>query len=86
MKILLMYEPRAEHLARLQAAAPHADFVVAHDETEARARIADADAVLGNRWFYQSVDAATQLRWMQSNSMGVDLILDRAGRGIRRRA
>jgi phosphoglycerate dehydrogenase-like enzyme len=80
MKILLMYEPRAEHLARLQTAAPYVDFVVARDETEARTLIADADAVLGNRWFYQSVDAAPRLRWMQSNSMGVDLILERAGR------
>jgi phosphoglycerate dehydrogenase-like enzyme len=79
MKILLMYEPRAEHLARLRAAAPDAVFAVAHDEDEARARIADADAVLGNRWFYQSVDAAARLRWMQSNSMGVDLVLERAG-------
>jgi len=79
MKILLMYEPRAEHLARLRGAAPQAELVVAHDENEARALIADADAVLGNRWFYQSVDAAERLRWMQSNSMGVDLILERAG-------
>lgn len=78
MKILLMYAPRAEHLARLSAAARHVDFVVAHDEDEARSLISDADAVLGNRWFYQSVGAATRLRWMQSNSMGVDLILDRA--------
>jgi phosphoglycerate dehydrogenase-like enzyme len=78
MKILLMYEPRAEHLARLRAAAPDADFAVAHDEREARALITDADAVLGNRWFYQSAGAATRLRWMQSNSMGVDLILERA--------
>ena len=74
-----MYEPRAEHLARLRAAAPHAELVVAHDESEARSLIADADAVLGNRWFHQSVDAAKRLRWMQSNSMGVDLVLDRAG-------
>ena len=79
MKILLMYEPRAEHLARLREAAPRAAFAVAHDEDEARALIVDADAVLGNRWFYQSVDAATRLRWMQSNSMGIDLVLDRAG-------
>jgi phosphoglycerate dehydrogenase-like enzyme len=78
MKILLMYEPRAEHRARLREAAPDADFVVAHDEREARELIEDADAVLGNRWFYQSVDAAKRLRWMQSNSMGVDLILERA--------
>lgn len=79
MKILLMYEPHAAHLARLRAAAPEATFVVAHSEDEARALIADADAVLGNRWFYQSAGAAQRLRWMQSNSMGVDLILDRAG-------
>ena len=78
MKILLMYEPHAEHLQRLQAAAPDAQFVVAHSEDEARASIVDADAVLGNRWFYQTVPAATRLRWMQSNSMGVDLILERA--------
>ena len=79
MKILLMYEPGPEHLARLRAAAPGAELAIAHDENEARALIADADAVLGNRWFYQSVDAAQRLRWMQSNSTGVDLILDRAG-------
>jgi phosphoglycerate dehydrogenase-like enzyme len=79
MKLLLMYEPHAEHLVRLRAAAPNAEFVVAHSEEEALSLIADADAVLGNRWFYQSVDAAERLRWMQSNSMGVDLILDRAG-------
>jgi phosphoglycerate dehydrogenase-like enzyme len=79
MKILLMYEPHAEHLARLHAAAPDASFDVAHSEEEARSLIAGADAVLGNRWFYQSVGAATRLRWMQSNSMGVDLILERGG-------
>ena len=49
MKILLMYEPHAAHLARLRAAAPEALFAVAHSEDEARALIADADAVLGNR-------------------------------------
>lgn len=80
MKVLLMYEPGAEHLARLRAAAPDAEIVVARDEAEARLQIVDADAVLGNRWFHQSLDAATKLRWMQSNSMGVDLILERARR------
>lgn len=80
MKVLLMYDPGPEHLARLRAAAPHAEIVTAHDEAEARLLIVDADAVLGNRWFHQSLDAATKLRWMQSNSMGVDVILDRANR------
>lgn len=80
MKILLMYEPREEHLLALRNAAPGAEFLIARSEAEARALIEDADAVLGNRWFYQAVEAATKLRWMQSNSMGVDLILDRAAR------
>jgi phosphoglycerate dehydrogenase-like enzyme len=80
MKVLLLYEPGAEHFARLRAAAPDADFAIAHSEEEARAQIADADAVLGNRWFHQTVDAATRLRWMQSISMGVDLILDNTTR------
>ena len=78
MKVLLMYEPGPEHLARLRDAAPQAELVVAHDEAEARGLIADAEVVLGNRWFFQSLDAAKRLRWMQSNSAGVDLILDHA--------
>lgn len=77
MKVLLMYEPGPEHLARLRDAAPGAEIVIARDEKEARALIAGAEVVLGNRWFFQSLDAAKRLRWMQSNSAGVDLILDR---------
>ena len=44
----------------------------------ARALIAQADAVLGNRYFLQSLPRAERLRWMQSNSMGVDLLVDSA--------
>lgn len=80
MKVLLLYEPHEAHLARLRAAAPSADFAVAHSEDEARVLIADAEVVLGNRWFHQTVGAATKLRWMQSPSMGVDLILDNTPR------
>jgi phosphoglycerate dehydrogenase-like enzyme len=76
MRILLMYEPHAAHFERLRRAAPAADFFVAHSEDEARSLMSDADAVLGNRWFYQTVGAAKRLRWMQSNSTGVDLILE----------
>jgi phosphoglycerate dehydrogenase-like enzyme len=77
-----MYPPGKAHLARLREAAPGASFVVASDEDTARREIADADAVLGNRYFTQSVAAARRLRWMQSNSMGVDLILERLGTGL----
>lgn len=70
-----MYEPTPGHLAGLRAAAPAARLRVAPDEAGARELIRDAEVVLGNRWFLQSVEAARRLRWMQSGSHGVDLIL-----------
>ena len=75
MKIVLNYVPADEHRAALQAAAPHATYAVAGTEDEARVLIRDADALLGNRWFLQSVAAAERLRWFQSNSVGMDLVL-----------
>jgi phosphoglycerate dehydrogenase-like enzyme len=78
MNVLLMYAPSATHLSALRAAAPGANFRVASDEPAAAELIEDADVVLGNRYFLQSLPHARRLRWMQSNSMGVDLIL-RAG-------
>ena len=70
-----MYPPRADHARALSAAAPHASFEHARDEASAQALIRDADVVLGNRYFLQSLPYAERLRWMQSNSTGVDLIL-----------
>ena len=82
MKILLNYVPPSIHLERLRAVAPAATFTVARTEQEARHAIVDADVVLGNRFFLQSLPCATRLRWMQSNSMGVDMILRGAGRQL----
>jgi phosphoglycerate dehydrogenase-like enzyme len=79
MNILLMYPPSEQHAAELHNAAPAVRFVVAHDEDSAAALIVDADAVLGNRYFLQSLPFARRLRWMQSNSMGVDLIVNGGG-------
>lgn len=76
--VLLMYTPSDAHLGELRRAAPSAAFEVATDETSARSMIADATVVLGNRYFLQSLDAAASLQWMQSNSMGVDLLVDGA--------
>jgi phosphoglycerate dehydrogenase-like enzyme len=70
-----MYPPEPQHLERLRVAAPGWAIAVAGSVEEARREIADADAVLGNRFFLQSLPAAGRLRWMQSNSTGVDLIL-----------
>jgi phosphoglycerate dehydrogenase-like enzyme len=73
--ILLMYEPVEAHLQRLQQAAPDQEIVIAHSLEEAQKRIENAKIVLGNRYFIQSLPFARKLRWMQSNSVGVDIIL-----------
>jgi phosphoglycerate dehydrogenase-like enzyme len=73
--ILLMYEPAQAHLQRLQEAAPGHEIAIARSEEEAHACITNAEIVLGNRFFIQSLPFAKKLRWMQSNSVGVDLIL-----------
>lgn len=78
-----MYQPSPTHLDDLRAAAPGAAISFAPDEASARRLIEDADAVLGNRNFLQSLPSARRLRWMQSNSMGMDLILANAGDRLR---
>jgi len=83
MKVLLMYPPSASHLAKLQAAAGHAELLVADSERLARSMIEHTEVVLGNRYFLQSLPYARDLKWMQSNSMGVDLILTRGGERLR---
>jgi phosphoglycerate dehydrogenase-like enzyme len=76
MNVLLMYQPSNEHRQALESAAPGAELRIATDETSAARMISDADAVLGNRYFLQSLPHAQRLRWMQSNSMGLDRILE----------
>lgn len=73
--ILLMYDPVPAHLQRLQQAAPDQEITIAHSLAEAQALIENAEIVLGNRYFIQSLPFARKLRWMQSNSVGVDIIL-----------
>lgn len=71
-----MYQPSRAHLSALQEAARgKASFVVAQQESEAQQMISDAEVVMGNRYFLQSLPYAKKLKWMQSNSVGVDLIL-----------
>ncbi len=82
VKVLLMYRPDEAHLHNLRRAAPEAEIAVAESQESAAELIARADAVLGNRWFLQSLPHARRLRWMQSNSMGMDLILS-AGEALK---
>ncbi len=84
-RILLNYGPHPEHLARLHRAAPGWEITPAENEDEARHLATEAVAILGNRFFLQSLPAARRLRWFQSNSVGVDLVLSDpavAARGI----
>ncbi len=78
MKVLLLYSPSTEHRAALERAAPHATWVVAESQAEAAEAIVDAEVVLGNHWFLESLDRARKLRWMQTPSMGVDWVLEGA--------
>jgi phosphoglycerate dehydrogenase-like enzyme len=75
LNVLLMYRPNPGHEAALRSAAPTARFHTAADEASATDLICEADAVLGNRYFLQALPHARRLRWMQSNSTGVDVIL-----------
>jgi phosphoglycerate dehydrogenase-like enzyme len=75
VNVLLMYRPNREHENALRHAAPSAQFETAGDERSAADLIGHADVVFGNRYFLQSLPHARRLRWMQSNSTGVDLIL-----------
>lgn len=70
-----MYPPDRAHAQDLETASPHSEWFVAKDLSDAAEKIVSADAVLGNRHFMQSLPKAERLRWMQSNSMGVDLIV-----------
>jgi phosphoglycerate dehydrogenase-like enzyme len=74
-----MYPPPPDHLAALRSAAPGAEIHVATDLDSAATLIEEATAVLGNRFFLESLPHARRLRWMQSASAGVDRIQREAG-------
>lgn len=76
MNILLMYKPSSVHFQELKMAAPAATFFIAESIKDAQEKIREADAVLGNRYFLQSFPFAKKLKWMQSGSSGMDLILN----------
>ena len=74
-KVVVSYPCDAAHLARLQARAPGWNIVAVDSETQAVREFADTDVVFGNRYFLQALPGARWLRWMQSNSVGVDVLL-----------
>jgi len=66
-------------LAELQALAPNVTFLVGLSEEEALARAADIDAADAHMLDQTFLAAATQLRWVQSWSAGVDRYLEIPG-------
>ena len=72
MKVALLYQPRPAHLEALCAAG--AEPMVAATIGDARAAVAAAEAILGNRFFAEAIDGIDQgaLRWVQTPSVGVE--------------
>lgn len=70
-----MYRPEPEHWERLRSLVPNATLVVAESEEHAAKEVSNADAILGNRYCMQVLPGAARLRWIQSNSVGMDLLL-----------
>lgn len=80
MKGLLFYPPGEGHLEKLRLAAPGAEIASAGDEDQARLLAPQAEVILGNRYFLQTLPQAGRLRWFQSNSVGMDRLLSAGGR------
>src|SRR5688572_12565243 len=75
MKVALLYDAPAAHLQRLRASAPSARFVCGKAHVDAaRDAVADASVIMGNWHFTEALSEQTQtaLRFVQSNSVGVE--------------
>ena len=80
MKVVLFYRPGEGHIDALLRAAPGAEIIIAGDEGQAACLAAEAEVIMGNRYFLQTIDRAKKLRWFQSNSVGMDLVLTASDR------
>jgi phosphoglycerate dehydrogenase-like enzyme len=74
-KVVVSYGAPESHLDALRRIATGFRVVRVESVDEAQREIADARVFLGNPFFLQSLPFARELRWMQSNSAGADLIL-----------
>ena len=75
MKILITDPWPEQHMGALRVAFPQVEFVVASDAATRRREVADADAVFG--WLDEELSqAAAKLRWVQSQSAGVEWLWD----------
>lgn len=79
-KLLLLYPVSSSHLSRLQLIAP--DWQIDHtvDAEEAKQKIISAEVVMGNHNLCESLPFNNgTLRWLQTNSTGIDYIVGQCG-------
>ena len=73
MKVLVIVEVSEKHRMWLEAAAPDAEFI--YKPAATREDIAEADVILGNP-APRDIQPTDKLRWIQTQSAGVDGYLD----------
>ncbi len=73
--ILLLYKAGKQHLERLRKIAPGCSIFASVDANVIQKQIVEATIVMGNHHLCESIPLAKQLKWVQTNSVGVDTIL-----------
>lgn len=82
-KLLLLYPAQKSHLARLKKIAPDWNIIATTDKVVAKKQIELATAVMGNHHLCESIPFNKKLAWVQTNSVGVDVILKKAGKYLK---
>ncbi|MGG9970635.1 D-2-hydroxyacid dehydrogenase [Ferruginibacter sp. SUN002] len=78
--LLLLYKVSQQHLSNLQNIAPDWNIVHTTDKTVAAQLIENAEVVMGNHHLCESLPLNKQkIKWLQTNSVGIDYILKRCG-------
>ncbi len=78
--LLLLYKVSSQHLTNLQAIAPDWDILHTTDKAKAEELIQHAEVVMGNHHLCESLPFNKQkIKWLQTNSVGIDFILNRCG-------
>ncbi|MFZ4058834.1 MAG: hypothetical protein ACOYKE_11895, partial [Ferruginibacter sp.] len=78
--LLLLYPASQQHLDVLQSIAPDWTIVSTIDRTTAQQYIAKVEVVMGNHHLTESLPySSSTLKWVQTNSVGTDYILQQSG-------
>ena len=74
-RIVITYEMNEQHLERLQSVFPDMDFVICASQEHLSTALPGAQALIGTLTRPELLADFPELRWIQSNSAGVDKIL-----------